>query len=112
ERIEQVLTNLIANAINHSSRKAIVTVSFQTVGNCIKTTIKDNGIGIKAEHLERVFERFYRVDKSRSRTNGGSGLGLSIVKHILEAHDQKIQVKSEFTRGTEFSFLLNKADQV
>lgn len=108
ERIEQVLTNLVVNAINHSSRKAKVIVSFQSVGNCIKTTVKDNGIGIKPEHLDRVFERFYRVDKSRSRTNGGSGLGLSIVKHILEAHDQKIHVKSEFTKGTEFSFMLHK----
>lgn len=109
ERIEQVLTNLVVNAINHSSRKAKVTVSFQSAGNCIKTTVKDNGIGIKPEHLDRVFERFYRVDKSRSRNNGGSGLGLSIVKHILEAHNQKIHVKSEFTKGTEFSFLLYKA---
>ncbi len=110
ERIEQVLTNLIVNAINHSAKEnAEVTVSFQTSGNKIKTTIKDNGIGIKPEHLERIFERFYRIDKSRSRTHGGSGLGLSIVKHILEAHGEKIQVSSTFGEGTEFYFLLNKA---
>ena len=110
ERIEQVLTNLIVNAVNHSAKdNAIVSVSFQTVNGKIKTTIKDNGVGIKPEHLERIFERFYRIDKSRSRTHGGSGLGLSIVKHILEAHGEKIQVSSTFGEGTEFSFLLNKA---
>lgn len=110
ERIEQVLTNLIVNAINHSAKKAAeVSVSFQNTNGKIKTTIKDSGIGIKPEHLERIFERFYRVDKSRSRTHGGSGLGLSIVKHILEAHGEKIQVKSVYDEGTEFSFLLNKA---
>lgn len=109
ERIEQVLTNLIVNAINHSSRKATVTVSFQNVNNKIKTTVKDTGIGIKPEHIERIFERFYRADKSRSRTHGGSGLGLSIVKHILEAHGEKIYVKSVYNEGTEFSFFLNKA---
>lgn len=110
EKIEQVLTNLIVNAINHSAKEnAEVSISFQTVNQKIKTTIKDNGIGIKPEHLERIFERFYRIDKSRSRTHGGSGLGLSIVKHILEAHGEKIQVKSTFREGTEFHFYLNKA---
>ena len=109
EKIEQVLTNLIVNAINHSAKEqAEVTVSFQTVNQKIKTTIKDNGVGIKPEHLERIFERFYRIDKSRSRTHGGSGLGLSIVKHILEAHDEKISVKSTYKEGTEFYFFLNK----
>jgi len=109
EKIEQVLTNLIVNAINHSAKEqAEVTVSFQTVNQKIKTTIKDNGVGIKPEHLERIFERFYRIDKSRSRTHGGSGLGLSIVKHILEAHDEKIFVKSTYKEGTEFYFFLNK----
>ncbi len=110
ERIEQVLTNLIVNAINYSSKeKAEVSVSFQNVNGKVKTTVKDNGIGIKPKHLERIFERFYRIDKSRSRTHGGSGLGLSIVKHILEAHGEKIFVKSNYKEGTEFSFLLNKA---
>ena len=108
ERIEQVLTNLIVNAINHSARAATVTVSFQTVNNKIKTTIKDTGLGIKPKDLERIFERFYRADKSRSRTHGGSGLGLAIVKHILEAHGEKIHVTSVYKEGAEFSFLLNK----
>lgn len=110
ERIEQVLTNLVVNAVNHSSRKATVTVSFQNLNGKIKTTIKDTGIGIKPEHIERIFERFYRADKSRSRTHGGSGLGLSIVKHILEAHGEKIHVKSVYNEGTEFSFFLNKVN--
>lgn len=110
ERIEQVLTNLIVNAINHSAQENTeIVVSFQTLSNKIKTTVTDNGIGIKPEHLERIFERFYRIDKSRSRTHGGSGLGLSIVKHILEAHGEKIQVKSVYKKGTEFSFFLNKS---
>lgn len=109
EKIEQVLTNLIVNAINHSAKDhAEVVVSFQTQNGKIKTTVKDNGIGIKPDHLERIFERFYRIDKSRSRTHGGSGLGLSIVKHILDAHGEKIQVKSTYKEGTEFSFFLNK----
>jgi len=110
ERIEQVLTNLIVNAINHSAKeKTEVSIVFQTVNGKIKTTVKDNGIGIKPKHLDRIFERFYRVDKSRSRTHGGSGLGLSIVKHILEAHGEKISVKSSYGEGTEFTFFLNKA---
>ena len=110
EKIEQVLTNLIVNAINHSAKeKAEVMVSFQSINQKIKTVVKDNGIGIKPDHLERIFERFYRIDKSRSRTHGGSGLGLSIVKHILEAHGEKIQVTSQFGEGTEFSFFLTKA---
>lgn len=107
-KIEQVLTNLVVNAINHSSRESVVTIRFQNLGGKIKTSIKDTGMGIKPEHIDRIFERFYRVDKSRSRTNGGSGLGLAIVKHILEAHGEKITVKSEFEKGSEFTFLLEK----
>lgn len=110
ERIEQVLTNLVVNAINHSAKEsAEVVVSFKTVGDKIKTTVRDNGIGIKKDHLDRIFERFYRIDKSRSRNSGGSGLGLSIVKHILEAHGEKIKVKSQYKVGTQFSFTLQKA---
>ena len=109
ERIEQVLTNLIVNAINHSSPQSTVTVSFQNLGSKVRTTVKDTGAGIKPEHIQRIFERFYRVDKSRSRNHGGSGLGLSIVKHILEAHGEKVQVKSVYKEGTEFSFFLHRA---
>ncbi|WP_372937915.1 sensor histidine kinase, partial [Seonamhaeicola sp.] len=70
----------------------------------------DNGEGIEQEHLSRLFERFYRVDKSGSRKEGGSGLGLSIVKHIIEAHNEKIYVESEYGVGSEFSFTLEKAE--
>jgi two-component system phosphate regulon sensor histidine kinase PhoR len=71
--------------------------------------VTDDGDGIEAEHLPRLFERFYRTDKSRSRHSGGSGLGLSIVKHIVEAHDQSIDVRSEVGKGTTFTFALKKA---
>ena len=71
--------------------------------------VTDNGEGIQQEHLPRLFERFYRVDQSRSREQGGSGLGLSIVKHIIEAHNEIILMKSEFGKGAEFSFTLEKA---
>lgn len=109
ERIEQVLTNLVVNAINHSSPESTVSLSFRNVDGKVKITVKDTGTGIKPEHIPRIFERFYRVDKSRNRNHGGSGLGLSIVKHILEAHGEKIQVKSVYKEGTEFSFFLQRA---
>ena len=71
--------------------------------------VTDNGIGIEPQHIPRLFERFYRVDKSRSRDQGGTGLGLSIVKHLLEAHNQTISVRSSYGVGTTFSFALKKA---
>ena len=72
--------------------------------------VADNGEGVKQEHLSRLFERFYRVDQSRSRDQGGSGLGLSIVKHIIEAHNENILLKSTYRKGSEFSFTLKKAE--
>ena len=79
------------------------------MGENLLIEIADNGAGITAEHLPRLFERFYRVDKSRSRSEGGTGLGLSIVKHIIEAHRQTINVRSTENVGTTFSFTLKKA---
>ena len=79
------------------------------MGNVISVEVTDNGLGIDAEHLPRIFERFYRVDKSRSREQGGTGLGLAIVKHIIEAHNQTIRVTSEKDVGTTFIFTLPKA---
>ncbi|NVK51793.1 MAG: sensor histidine kinase [Flavobacteriaceae bacterium] len=109
ERIEQVLINLIVNSIKYGKIGGITTVGIENY-NQDKFIIKvsDNGEGIKQEHISRLFERFYRVDQSRSRDQGGSGLGLSIVKHIIEAHNENILVKSTFTKGSEFSFTLKK----
>ena len=82
---------------------------FYDLGENILVEVADNGRGIEEQHLSRLFERFYRVDKGRSRTDGGSGLGLAIVKHIMEAHQQTINVRSKFGEGSVFSFTLQKA---
>lgn len=113
ERIEQVLTNLIVNSIKYGKINGATVLSMEVVkDNKVLINVKDNGEGIKEEHLDRLFERFYRVDQSRSRDQGGSGLGLSIVKHIIEAHDEQIFVKSKIGRGSEFSFTLEKSKQI
>ncbi|KAB1160528.1 sensor histidine kinase [Tenacibaculum aiptasiae] len=110
ERIEQVLINLIVNSIKYGKVGGATTVSIETYNpNKFIIKISDNGEGIKQEHVSRLFERFYRVDQSRSREQGGSGLGLSIVKHIIEAHNETILLKSDFGKGSEFSFTLEKA---
>ncbi len=108
-RISQVLTNLIANAIKYGRDNGYVQVSFYDMKEFWMVEVVDNGIGISAEDLPRVFERFFRADKSRSRKQGGTGLGLSIVKHIMEAHNQTINVKSELNIGTTFTFTLEKS---
>lgn len=111
ERIQQVLTNLIVNSIKYGREKGTTEVSIE---NLIKSKViirvTDNGEGIAKEHLKRIFERFYRVDKSGSRKEGGSGLGLSIVKHIIEAHNERIYIESDIDVGSEFSFSLEKAE--
>ena len=109
ERIEQVLINLIVNSIKYGKINGITSVGIESYNeNKFIIKVKDNGEGIKKEHIPRLFERFYRVDQSRSREQGGSGLGLSIVKHIIEAHNETILLKSTFTEGSEFSFTLKK----
>jgi two-component system phosphate regulon sensor histidine kinase PhoR len=109
ERIQQVLINLVVNSIKYGREKGTTEISIENlIKNKVIVRITDNGIGIGKVHLPRLFERFYRVDKSGSRIEGGSGLGLSIVKHIIEAHDEKIYVESEFGVGSEFSFTLEK----
>lgn len=112
QRIHQVIMNLISNAIKYSNEMAEeagwVEVSIKEAKERVKVLIEDNGRGIPEEHLNRIFERFYRVEKSRSKGSGGTGLGLAIVKHILEAHQSKIEVKSEVGKGSTFSFLLKK----
>jgi len=109
ERILQVLTNLIVNSIKYGSNNGYTEVLVEDY-NKEKVIVRviDNGEGIEQEHLPRLFERFYRIDKNRSRKKGGSGLGLSIVKHIIEAHQEEIFVESKIGKGTEFSFTLQK----
>ncbi|MBD0834109.1 sensor histidine kinase [Aestuariibaculum suncheonense] len=109
ERIQQVLINLVVNSIKYGNEKGTTEISVENlIKNKVIVRVTDNGEGIAKMHLPRLFERFYRVDKSGSRKEGGSGLGLSIVKHIIEAHDEKIYVESEFGVGSEFSFTLEK----
>ncbi|MDA9160608.1 ATP-binding protein, partial [Flavobacteriaceae bacterium] len=109
ERILQVLTNLIVNSIKYGSDNGYTKVIVEDFNKeKVIVRIIDNGEGIEKEHIPRLFERFYRIDKNRSRKKGGSGLGLSIVKHIIEAHNEQIFVKSEIREGTEFSFTLSK----
>jgi two-component system phosphate regulon sensor histidine kinase PhoR len=106
QRISQVMTNLISNAIKHSHDGAEVTVTFDSSKKNVTTSIQDEGEGIAPEHLPRIFERFYRVDKSRSREKGGTGLGLAIVKHILDGHNTRPEVESVLGKGSIFSFKL------
>ena len=109
ERILQVLTNLIVNSIKYGKEGGYTEVKVEEYDkDRIIVRVKDNGEGIEDEHLPRLFERFYRIDKNRSRKKGGSGLGLSIVKHIIEAHQEQIFVESKIGQGTEFSFTLQK----
>jgi two-component system phosphate regulon sensor histidine kinase PhoR len=112
EKIEQVLINLIGNSIHYGRQGGSTVIGIQSIdAERFRIDVVDDGIGISRENLPRLFERFYRADKSRSRDHGGSGLGLSIVKHILEAHNQKVSVESELEKGTTFSFTLNKANR-
>ncbi|ALO16706.1 sensor histidine kinase [Salinivirga cyanobacteriivorans] len=109
KRIFEVISNLVINALKYGKAKGNIRASFYDMDAYILIEIKDDGIGISPENLPRIFERFYRVDKSRSREEGGTGLGLSIVKHIIDAHNQTINVKSDINKGTTFSFTLNKS---
>ena len=107
EKLKQVMSNLIQNAIKYTERGTIeIIVEEEDKG--AKITVRDSGIGISPENISRIFERFYRVDKARSKEVGGSGLGLAIVKHILDAHGTKIEVSSKLNEGTSFSFRLKK----
>lgn len=109
EKIQQVLSNLIVNSIKYGKENGTTEVTIEDlVDDKIIVRIRDNGEGIEKQNIPRLFERFFRVDKSGARSEGGSGLGLSIVKHIIEAHGEKIYVESEFGKGSEFSFTLEK----
>ncbi len=109
ERIFQLASNLIVNSINYGQRNGRTTVSFMDMGDNILIEVTDNGLGIEQKDIPRIFERFYRVDKSRSREQGGTGLGLAIVKHVIEAHNQTINVRSTPGKGSSFAFTLSKA---
>ncbi len=108
-KIEQVLVNLVHNAIKYGREGGAVEVRFYDMHKQVLTEVSDNGLGIPQEDIPRIFERFYRVDKSRSREAGGTGLGLAIVKHIMEAHKQTINARSSENVGSTFSFTLEKA---
>ena len=109
DKIQQVFANLVSNSIKYGKEGGRTEVRFFDMNENILIEIADDGIGISEMDLPRLFERFYRVDKNRSRKIGGTGLGLAIVKHIIEAHNQTINVRSTFDVGSTFSFILEKA---
>ncbi len=109
KRIFQVLINLFSNAVKYTRKGGEIRIDLAIGDNRVHVTVTDNGEGIGKEHLNRIFERFYRVEKSRSKDWGGTGLGLAIVKHIVEAHNSRVQVASSPGKGSSFSFSLERA---
>jgi two-component system phosphate regulon sensor histidine kinase PhoR len=109
DMIRQVITNLLSNSIKYGREGGSTLIGFYDLDKNILIEVSDTGKGISQEHLPRLFERFYRVDKGRSRDEGGTGLGLSIVKHIIEAHNQTINVRSRLGVGSTFGFTLEKS---
>lgn len=109
ENIRQVLINLVNNSIKYGKENGNSKIAFYDMDKNVLVEVADDGIGIREDHMPRIFERFYRIDKSRSRQAGGSGLGLSIVKHIIEAHEQTINVRSSSEFGSTFGFTLAKS---
>jgi len=110
-RIRQVLVNLITNSIKYGKDNGTTTISLNYLDNDVIIDVSDNGLGIEKRHLPRLFERFYRIDKGRSREQGGTGLGLAIVKHIVDAHQKSIKVQSKIDKGTTFTFSLDAAEE-
>ncbi len=106
-RIRQVLVNLVANSIKYGRQDGLTLIELNYLKDDVVVEIRDNGEGIDERHLPRIFERFYRVDKGRSREQGGTGLGLAIVKHIIDAHGKSIKAESSAGKGTRFTFSLN-----
>ncbi|MFT4415139.1 two-component system histidine kinase PnpS [Fredinandcohnia humi] len=108
DRLKQVFINIINNSLSYSTKGDKVSIEIKDMDNVVLIDIADTGIGIEEKELPRIFERFYRVDKDRSRNSGGTGLGLAIVKHIIEAHEGTVKVKSKVGVGTTFSIYLKK----
>lgn len=108
DRLRQVLANLVQNAIKYNKPGGTVVVAVSNAGERVSVSVEDTGMGIPKEHLARIFERFYRVDKDRSREVGGTGLGLAIVKHIVDAHGSKVEVESAVGKGSVFRFTLRR----
>lgn len=108
----QVFVNLLTNSIRYGKEGGLTRVLFRDMLDRILIEVEDNGLGISREDQPRVFERFYRIDKSRSREQGGTGLGLAIVKHIMEAHGERVTVRSELGQGSTFAFTLKKAPKM
>lgn len=106
EQLRSAISNLVYNAVNHTPAGTHITVRWQHVASGAEFCVEDNGPGIAPEHIPRLTERFYRVDKARSRQTGGSGLGLAIVKHALHHHDSRLNIESEPCKGTRFSFMI------
>lgn len=109
DKIRQVITNIVVNSIKYGNEGGETTVSFFDLDDKVLVEITDDGVGISKEHLPHIFTRFYRADRDRSRETGGSGLGLAIVKHIIEGHNQTLNVRSTIGVGTTFGFTLQKA---
>ena len=103
--MKQLLINLLDNAVKYTE-VGTITIQCEKQKNKLLLVVEDTGIGMEEDHLDRIFERFYRVDKGRARKSGGTGLGLSIVKHIVERYDGKIKVESKLNQGTKFTIQL------
>jgi len=106
ERIQQVLTNLVDNSIKYGNTNGNIEIDMKMKGKKLNISVRDDGPGIEQTHLDKVFRRFYRIDKSRSRDKGGTGLGLAICKHFMEAHNEAIWVESRLGAGSTFTFSL------
>ncbi len=110
-RIKQVISNLVENSIRYRGENAPYTkITIYDMHEKVLVEVSDNGIGVSESDIPRIFERFFRADKARSREQGGSGLGLAIVKHIISAHNQNISVRSTLGRGSTFGFTLDKSN--